>query len=440
MSDNESTRVKSPEELELEKQAAIAKLRNSILQDQANTEKAVADAKKARWDDQKGLLKGPEVGALSGGITSDGTFIESRILARKTLGAAFVALSAALKGSAFFRDKKDVRLILYNAADIPMIEAYAGLRIQLSTLLQHYTRANADADGLVKVPVAAATSGGRASQPGWSLRGSSGALPEAAELRGVAALAGVAPVVAALASGPMMAGYAGAAVLRTAIDVVSLFRVNTDYKNFDLPIDDTALAAEFKQALPGDWKLWQPACFPVNTVDGGGVGSSNLLDLLDKVQDKNKEAEMLTAKVNSRTRELGAALAVEKDMDRQQELQGRLDAFAGSLNILMVLTTAYTQLQGMLLATDTTTKASPLTMILQAERLTAMMKTAYVVRLAAISKGSNKISQRLWSSAVIRHSAGTELNCLVFAPDGEIVFADTQLNYTPYMRAEEITV
>ena len=74
-----------------------------------------------------------------------------------------------------------------------------------------------------------------------------------------------------------------------------------------------------------------------------------------------------------------------------------------------------------------------------AERLAAVVRKGYVIRLAVVSKGSNKVTQRLWSSAVIRHSAGTELSCVVFAPSGEVVFADTQLKYTPYIKAEDIT-
>ena len=403
MPDNATSQTKSPEELELEKKLAIAKLRNSIAQES----------------------KGPDVTVLQGTITSDGTFIESRILARRTLIEAFGKLGKAIEAKSGIGQKGTaVDLLLYNAADIPCIELYAGLKRQLVLLDAHYARAIAEIEKLLDalVPVAAS--------PAPGMRGASG--PALNVLPAVGAIA---------APGPVLAGYAAGAVLRTAIDLVSLFRVDTDYKNFDLPIDDTALAAELRKVIPSAWKLWYPAQFPVNTVANTGAETSELLDALTQVEGKNMQAASLSAKIAAKTTELtGAPAGYAAGAGGGADLKAQLKALADGLDAIKAIDTAFAQVEGLLASADSATKTTTMSLLLRTERLLAVMKKegAYVVKLAAVSRGSNRVTKWLWSSAVIWHSAGTELNCLIFAPTGEIVFADTQLKYTPYMKAKDI--
>ena len=388
MPDNDANRTKSPEELELEKQLALAKLKNSIAQE------------------QRGQFNGPNVAALQGNITSEGTFIESRILARKTLMEAFAAMGKNIVARlrTLLGEKKSVDLILYNAADIPYIELYAGLRRQVEALDAYYARVNEHARSLIAPPAAAAGPGA----------GGEIAPQEDQREKGPIAVApkGLAAAGALAAPAPMLAGYAAGAALKTAADLASLFRVDTDYKNFDLPVDDTALAAEFRKVIPPEWKLWHPAQFPVETACGYDTEGSDLLDALARIEEKNTEALSLVATVNDK----------------------------GALDGLNAANTIFTQVHGLLTCVDSTSKTTTMSLLLRAERLIALMKKegTYVVRLAAISRGSNKITKWIWSSAKIRHSAGTELNCLVFAPTGEVVFADTQLRYTPYRKPDEI--
>jgi hypothetical protein len=435
MPDTVPTRPKSPEELELEKQLAILKLKNSLVQEQADSAKTVADSRKA-------ALKGPDVTALQGNISSDGTFIETRILARKTLMDAFKKLGTAI-------DEKSgigggaVDLVLYNAADIPGIELYAGLKRQLAMLEAHYARVLAEIEKLLAALVVAAAApppamrGGQQAEEGVGeslLRG-------AGQFRGGPGIANFLPAAAAVAApGPVLAGYAAGAVLRTAIDLASLFRVDTDYKNFDLPIDDTVLAAEFRKVIPKAWKLWYPAQFPVNAVTS--VGGSELLDVLEQVEEKNTQAATSSVKLTAKIKELTAAFTAEQDAGKRDGLQTQLDKLAEELDSLKAIDTEFAQLQGLLASADNATKSTTMSLLLRAERLLAVMKKegAYVVKLAAVSRGSNKVTKWLWSSAVIRHSAGTELNCLLFSPTGEILFADTQLKYTPYKKAKDIKV
>jgi hypothetical protein len=446
MGDNDGGRTKSPEELKLEEQVAIARLKNSLVQNQADTDKAVADSRKAAFQSAKDQLSGPDVKALEGTLTSDGTFIESRILARRTMGEAFAALGKALHESPVFANEKP-NLVLYNATDFPCIELYVSLKIQLTALRGEYDRINKHTDRMLEP--ASADGGSGSDGAGSAGEGASRdeSMYESMANVGMAGAVGAAAVgavgVSALtgaASMPLLAGYAGAALLRTAIDVVSLFRVNTDFKNFDLPVDDTALAAEFKQHLPAGWKVWHPAQFPIHTIDEGASDASEFLVLMEQLQENNIRALALLARVNAKVTELNTLKAAEKDVSSRSRLQLELDGIGACVDPINTLNTIYTQLQGVLGAVDAATRASTLTMLLRSERLLTFLKApgTYVVKLAAVSRGSNKISSSRWRSAKIRHSAGTELNCLVYDPDGQIVFSNTQLKYMPYKDSEAI--
>jgi hypothetical protein len=314
---------------------------------------------------------------------------------------------------------------LYNAADIPCIELYTGLKRQLTMLGNEYAWMISGARQLLDALAAAVT------PANTTRRGAGG---------GGAAL-NILPAVGALAApGPVLAGYAAGAVLRTAIDLAALFRVDTDYKNFDLQIDDMVLAAEFKKVLPNPWKLWYPAQFPVNTVANIGADTSELLDTLTQVEKNSTEAASLSARLSASATELTAALATEPDPVNRRKGQDQVHALTGALDAIKAVDAGFAQVQGLLAGVDPTAKVTTTSLLLRAERLLAVMKKAdaYVVKLAAVSRGSNKVTKWLWSSAKIRHSAGSELNCLIFDPAGEVVFSDTELCYTPYRLPGEI--
>src|ERR1700730_8581164 len=99
--------------------------------------------KKDIGDSQRAQFKGPEIAALGGNITSDGSFIESRILGGKTLAQAFHKLREALKGATVVTTgHTTVQLLLITAADIVLIESYAGVEAQLVLLQKQYDALN----------------------------------------------------------------------------------------------------------------------------------------------------------------------------------------------------------------------------------------------------------------------------------------------------------
>ena len=66
------------------------------------------------------------------------------------------------------------------------------------------------------------------------------------------------------------------------------------------------------------------------------------------------------------------------------------------------------------------------------------IKCTFTIKFSVTSKGSNKVSDNLWRSARIEHSAGTELNCLIFSRTGEIVFAESIVSYQQYLGSKQI--
>ncbi|MBJ7881996.1 hypothetical protein [Gelidibacter salicanalis] len=67
---------------------------------------------------------------------------------------------------------------------------------------------------------------------------------------------------------PLLAGYVATGILKTVVNLVSLFKTDTDFKNFDVATDDSEIIAAFKNSLikNKNWKVFSPAIFPINTV------------------------------------------------------------------------------------------------------------------------------------------------------------------------------
>jgi hypothetical protein len=432
MANENPDRPKSPEELELEKQAAIAKLKKDI----ADSEKGIADSRKGVSDDLKGQLKGPDVTALPGNITSDGTFIESHILTRKTLAEAFRKLGRALEKAKPLQHDTHTQLLIIHSADLPVIDLYVGMETQLAVLQKQYAAVLGHCRDVLRSRQPEAAHAGES-----AFETATEAAPDTPrKVSAFAPLAAAVPALAALSSGPLAVGYAGAAILRTAIDVASLFRVNTDFKNFDVTVDDFALAAGLREVIPETWKLWDAGLFPANTIKASHAVSSTFLNILTDIQLKSGEASVLLDQINERIKALTAAVTAETDPRKQQPLKMQLDNLTACAGPVNTLNTTFTQVQAAITAVDTTTRTSPLMTILRAERLIQLMKMdhLHIIKLEAVSKGSNKVTTRLWRSAVIRHSAGTELSCVILNADGEIIFSQTQLAYTPYLKSDRI--
>ena len=413
-------RVKSAEEIELEKQAAIAKLKNDIAQSELNTvkakkesggvltdkeqaeiDKAIAEANKATIQAKRDAFKGPEIAPLSGKVTSEGSFIEVKVLAQRTLLASMKSLSTKLQANAAFDKKKPV-FIIYSSADLQGIELYAAIRDQVKSMENAFTLSNKAAKDLLD------------KKPNFS-----------------------SPPVTL--GDPLIAGYAVSGILRTAADIASLFKTNNNFKNADISVDETDLVASFKISIPSDWKVFNPSVYPINTVKSS-ASISKFVEALNDVQKQVAVSDLRLADIDTKTKELATLLAAEKDPVKISNIKSFMDSFTPISTELKSLKSAFQTLQTTLSTADQATKITAQSVIMRAERLYSKLLEAdvYVIKFHVTSKGSTKINESIWRSAKIEHSAGTELSSLVFGTDGEILFSESLHAYEPYKKSSDI--
>lgn len=417
----------SPEEKEFDKQAAIAQSKKLIAEatlaeakakkeaaalndpisisdkEQAENEKAIATAQKEAALAKRELFKGPEIAGNTGKISSTGDFIESRILAQQTLSQALSQFAVALNSAISTVDT----LVIYNPADFVAMESYASMLDGLKAMDRAYSRTdNASRNALDKPMVFAAQA-------------------------------------RSLATDPMLIGFAAAGIVRTAADIVSLFRTTSVYTNTDITVDELTIAASLKAAIIRNkftWKVFYPALYPVNTIKPLAAAASDFTDALNAIQALSQQADSRIAELEAEIERLKTVLAAETDASKKVVIQKRIDSLAPLVTELRFLNTSFTQLQTTLSATDPALKITGQALLLRAERITEKLNApnVYVVKISAVSKGSNIVSENLWRNASIKHSGGTELNALVFAADGELVFSDTRYSYIPYKAPGEI--
>jgi hypothetical protein len=426
---NAQTSQKSHEEMELEKQANIAKQKAEIAKaeleaakakkdaeklnappsekEQAETDKAIAEANKAAIQAKKDQFKGPEVTAPTGKITSDGQFIENKILAQKALKANLSAMVNTMKKDKLFSTK--ATFVIYNATDIPAMELYATLTDQLKAMERAYKKANQNAKTIIDKENNSTKIDGQ---------------------------------VTLDVGGIQLAGYAASGLIKTAADLVSLFKTTTDYKNFDIVIDEAGLVAslnETAKAESANWKFFQPSVFPINTVTNKSSASPFINSMNDVQKEKNvaeNNIKSLEKIIETKTK----VLSTEKDPAKKASIQKYIDEITPIANELKTFNNSLSQLQTLLSTADSSTKITAQAAIMRAERLITKLReeNTYVMNISASAKGSNKVSENLWRNARIEHSGGAELKCLIYGPDGEIVFSFSHFEYVPYQSPSQI--
>jgi hypothetical protein len=238
---------------------------------------------------------------------------------------------------------------------------------------------------------------------------------------------------------PLIAGYAVSGILRTAADIASLFKTNNDFKNADISVDETDLVASFKISIPSDWKVFNPSVYPINTVKSS-ASISKFVEALNDVQKQVAVSDLRLADIDTKTKELATLLAAEKDPVKISNIKSFMDSFTPISTELKSLKSAFQTLQTTLSTADQATKITAQSVIMRAERLYSKLLEAdvYVIKFHVTSKGSTKINESIWRSAKIEHSAGTELSCLVFGTDGEILFSESLHAYEPYKKSSDI--
>ncbi len=380
-------------------QQDLAELSNPTAKVQSETAKAIAEANKAAIDAKREQFKGPSITVPKGTITTDsGTFIENRVIAHRTLRDCFAQFVEAYDAA----NENNKTLVLYHAADIKNLELLAAMQAQLQEMENGFTAAIQQAKGVL------------AKDPEPVIK------------------------IKALAD-PLLVGYAASGLLRTAADIVSLFKTTTAYTNFDVPVDENLITAALKSACP-HWKIFNPAVYPINILQQSTSQSSAFINKLDALTRLNAEITQLVEAIDTKTATWKQALAEEKNADQKTQIANHLKKLEVNQIKLKALNANFSKLQTVLSTVDDQTKSSPLASILRAERLSTILNNpeTYIVKVSVTSSGSSKISERLWRDTKIEFSGGTELSVVVYQPDGEVVFADIRYVYLPYQLSSDI--
>lgn len=420
----------SPEEEQIAKQASIAEfktkiaeaelklaqarqgLRNAVnppapsAKDIAETNAAIAQADQKRLQAEKDNFKGPDVKSLEGKITSDGTFIESRILAAASLNKAFDKLLNAIKCDKNFKDGAAVTFIMYNAADFGSIELYHSIQAQIATLSDNFTKNIGIANHILQPPAADPQLAGGAF--------------------------------------PVLASFAIAGALRSVIDIVSLFRTNTNFSNFDMPVDDVSLIASFTHAVhhvKKEWKVFAPATYPIGLLSPSTAATSNLIKALEELRALSNKIDDLGKAFDNQLISLQQDLLIATPEAAKKAVQNKIELLSFAKDSLQQLVPIYSQLEKTLASVDATTNISMQAVLLRAERFVERLakEHTYIIKLSVTSRGSNRVTDNLFLPSRITHSGGTQLSCIIFSPGGEIIFSHNTHHYIKYKKPDVIS-
>lgn len=383
-------------------QAAHQTTLSNAMEAKAKAEKQVLDTQKAALELSRAQWTAPMVSPLDGKIESKGNFIETQVLAVKCLEQLMDNFIKHIQTTLTQGDKSIIpSLIFYNAANFESIELYKATFQQLEGLENILNNAILSANNALGVATGA---GG-------------GSLPML-----------------------MTAGLAAAGILRSGIDILSLFRINTTIDNHEIPMDEYQLLSIFSAKILSDnknWKLYFPSTYPIETFNKNAAGS-NLINKLSAVEMLSTSAKKLLGKIEAAITaidlKINGANPVPFALTQQREklIKSQLD--------LQNCTTLFDQQQTVLLTLDPLKGSSLIGSLLKAEKFLVLLQkdNHYVIRLSGKLSGSTHIRQWLLSSLATKYSGGAELQGMLFKNDGTIAAAFSEIEYSKQRTAEEI--
>ncbi len=209
----------------------------------------------------------------------------------------------------------------------------------------------------------------------------------------------------------------------------------------ELPVEETSLVASFTHAaLAREWKVWNPSMVPVDMISANhaSVFTTEWINLRRFYNRLNGQITDADAQIGVNQLEL-AAVDVADQLRRQALIQ-RINALTDAKRQASGLLPVFEQLDKLLATADASSHLSVQSSLIRAEKLIAKLdeENTFLIKLAVVSRGSDKVSQSLFRSATIKHAAGTAISCLIFHKDGHIVFARNTHKYIGNKDAESV--
>lgn len=216
---------------------------------------------------------------------------------------------------------------------------------------------------------------------------------------------------------------AAGAVLKSVIDVLALFRTDTEIKGKSLTFDEAALVAEITRQLPGNPppRIIYPALhLPGRLAPDGG---SDLLKRLRELSSLRSEAEQKI-----------------RDYESKSDDDKKKDPFGPKVAPLKALHTEYDKLAATLMATDEKTGHSGLTLLLKAEVLSTEVSNGRILFLKALAGGGmNMTTRNLFTGSKVYHSGGAIIAYILFDNKGAITLSRTLYSYQGRVQPSQIS-
>ena len=362
------------------------------------------------------VLPSSDVKPLEGTVKIDGDHpVESQILAYHALNRLARKIAEVVAGF------KPQRILIHSEADINSLMSFQSFVGQMSLIGDELNGVNEDAKS---------------------------ALEDAEQILSGAPTPGEDAVVS-LSLAPVVVG----AALRSAIDLLSLFRVDVSLKSKDLTINDLALVAAVSGRLVGSGvTVFNPSLIPPRLFakESQVRGSLRELDTLSGGLDETRRAvEVFQEKVKAAITELSNKLtlaataspspdteSLKQAIDIRQRVSDRLAVITARLN---ATATAFNTFREALLKTDDAAGLNTLARLLRSEKLSgaAGEDSHLLVLKVAAAGGGVKTKQSKFSSGTVMYSGGAIVEYLLFAPDGSTAAAGTLPAYTGFIEVNE---
>jgi hypothetical protein len=221
------------------------------------------------------------------------------------------------------------------------------------------------------------------------------------------------------------AGALAVTAVKTLIDLIALFRTDTEIKSVEITLDDTALVASVANQLGSGIKVYDPAILPL------GLSSSSFTD-----SAVIKSLDDLYAARQSAQQAVATAVAELADPD-PAALKAQADALKEPLIKAEALFQAF---QDALLKIEEASGTSELARLLRAEILAAQLQEqdSYLLYLKIVKAGgSNRVTQNRFSGSKVTHSGGAIITYILFHPDGLIASSDTFHSHSGFKSFED---
>lgn len=202
------------------------------------------------------------------------------------------------------------------------------------------------------------------------------------------------------------------ATARTLVDLLALFRTNTEIKGREFTIGDSALAAAVNHQISTNPEIsvYYPSVFPLEArVDSSA--SANVWATIDRIRSDLRAASARVAALG----EAGAHFAAE----------------------LTALESSQTALEMAITTLDPQTKETPLSKIIRGAALAEIVgPTGWLVWLKVLRAGGAVRIRRTLRGSKLSYSGSAIASYMIFSHDGRLVASNTSSRWSGFKSAD----